>query len=112
MARQSDWKIVERGWDAHVLGEAPNRFTDPVQAVKKLRVRTHVPSIAARAGFLGISSSRKILIPFFLVTTMGHVLQEPKTPGGKPVSDQWLEPFVIVDKDDRPVGTVEVSACV
>lgn len=35
---QSDWKIVERGWDAHVLGEAPSRFTDPVEAVRKLRV--------------------------------------------------------------------------
>ena len=27
----------------------------------------------------------------------------------KPVSDQWLPPFVIVDKEDKPVGTVEVS---
>jgi len=26
----------------------------------------------------------------------------------KPVSDQWLDPFVIVDKNDKPVGTVEV----
>ena len=43
---QSDWKIVERGWDAHVLGEAPNRFTDPVAAVKKLRVRVGVSNIA------------------------------------------------------------------
>jgi hypothetical protein len=25
---ESDWSIVERGWDAHVLGEAPNKFTD------------------------------------------------------------------------------------
>lgn len=50
LARQSDWKIVERGWDAHVLGEASNRFTDPVQAVKKLRVRTRAPSNAVRAG--------------------------------------------------------------
>ncbi len=26
---------------------------------------------------------------------------------GKPVSDQWLPPFVIVDDDKKPVGTVE-----
>lgn len=45
------------------------------------------------------------------MTSLRLVSQEPKAPGGKPVSDQWLEPFVIVDKDDRPVGTVEVSAC-
>ena len=27
--------------------------------------------------------------------------------GGKVVSDQWVDPFVIVDKDDKPVGPVE-----
>ena len=26
----------------------------------------------------------------------------------KPVSDQWLDPFVIVDENDKPVGPVEV----
>ncbi len=26
---------------------------------------------------------------------------------GKPVSDQWLPPFVIVDDKKKPVGTVE-----
>jgi hypothetical protein len=30
--------MVKRGWDAHVLGEAPNKFTSAVEAVKKLRV--------------------------------------------------------------------------
>ena len=25
----------------------------------------------------------------------------------KPVTDQWLPPFVIVDDDDEPVGTIE-----
>ena len=28
--------------------------------------------------------------------------------GGKPVSDQWLPPFVIVDDAGKPVGTIEV----
>ena len=37
--KQADWSIVERGWHAHVLGEAPHTFTDPVEAVKTLRVR-------------------------------------------------------------------------
>ena len=35
---QSDWNVVKRGWEAHVLGEAPNRFTDPVEAIKALKV--------------------------------------------------------------------------
>lgn len=36
---QADWNIVKRGWDAHVLGKAPFKFTDPVEAIKSLRVR-------------------------------------------------------------------------
>jgi len=38
MCTQADWGIVKRGWDAHVLGKAPNQFTDAVTAVKTLRV--------------------------------------------------------------------------
>lgn len=64
---EADWNIVKRGWDAHVLGEAPNKFTDAYTAVKTLR----------------------------------------KEDSEKPVSDQWLEPFVIVDDAGAPVGTVE-----
>lgn len=30
--------MVKRGWDAHVLGKAPNQFTDALTAVKTLRV--------------------------------------------------------------------------
>jgi 2,3-bisphosphoglycerate-independent phosphoglycerate mutase len=37
--QQADWNIVKKGWDAHVLGKAPNKFTDPVTALKTLRVR-------------------------------------------------------------------------
>lgn len=36
-------------------------------------------------------------------------LQKPKESGGKPVSDQWIPPFVIVDDDDKPVGPIEAS---
>ena len=36
---QADWSIVERGWHAHVLGEAPHTFTSALEAVKTLRVR-------------------------------------------------------------------------
>ena len=32
-----------------------------------------------------------------------------KGDGKKEVSDQWLPPFVIVDEDDKPVGTIEVN---
>ncbi|GIM16917.1 hypothetical protein Vretimale_19489, partial [Volvox reticuliferus] len=34
---QSDWSVVKRGWDAHVLGQAPHKFTDPLTAIIKLR---------------------------------------------------------------------------
>jgi 2,3-bisphosphoglycerate-independent phosphoglycerate mutase len=60
---EADWPMVERGWRAHVLGEAPNKFTDPVEALKKLKE------------------------------------------GGD--SDQYIEPFVIVDEAGAAVGTVE-----
>ncbi len=38
-AVQADWNIVKRGWEAHVLGKAPHKFTDALTAVKTLRVR-------------------------------------------------------------------------
>lgn len=37
---QADWGIVEKGYKAHVLGEAPHKFKDAKTAVKTLRVRT------------------------------------------------------------------------
>ena len=42
---QADWKIVERGWHAHVLGEAEHKFATALEAVKKLRVR-HTVSLS------------------------------------------------------------------
>ena len=36
---EADWSIVEKGWNAHVLGEAPNKFKDAKTAVVELRVR-------------------------------------------------------------------------
>lgn len=35
---QADWRIVERGWHAHVLGEAEHKFKSALEGVKKLRV--------------------------------------------------------------------------
>lgn len=35
------------------------------------------------------------------------VLRQPKEAGGKPIQDQWLQPFVIVDEEGKPVGTIE-----
>lgn len=64
---EADWAIVEKGYKAHVLGEAPHKFKDAKTAVKTLR------------------AGKK----------------------DKPVSDQWLDPFVIVDENDKPVGTIE-----
>ncbi|XP_059668185.1 2,3-bisphosphoglycerate-independent phosphoglycerate mutase [Cornus florida] len=34
---ENDWEVVKRGWDAQVLGEAPYKFRNAVEAVKKLR---------------------------------------------------------------------------
>ncbi|CAA3014129.1 2,3-bisphosphoglycerate-independent phosphoglycerate mutase-like [Olea europaea var. sylvestris] len=34
---ENDWNVVKRGWDAQVLGEAPHKFKNAVEAVKKLR---------------------------------------------------------------------------
>ena len=64
---EADWNIVKKGWDAHVLGEAADKFTSAKTAVKTLR----------------------------------------KDDSEKPVSDQWLPPFVITDEAGKPVGTVE-----
>ncbi|KAK1428108.1 hypothetical protein QVD17_16936 [Tagetes erecta] len=34
---ENDWEVVKRGWDAQVLGEAPHKFKNAVEAIKKLR---------------------------------------------------------------------------
>ncbi|TYH26727.1 hypothetical protein E1A91_A02G012500v1 [Gossypium mustelinum] len=34
---ENDWDVVKRGWDAQVLGEAPHKFKNAIEAVKKLR---------------------------------------------------------------------------
>ena len=38
---------------------------------------------------------------------LGAVFQAPKEAGGRPVSDQQLPAFVVVDDKDQPVGRVE-----
>lgn len=63
---EADWNIVKRGWEAHVLGEAPHTFTDAGTAIKTLRADD----------------------------------------SEKPISDQWLPPFVIVDDQGVPVGPI------
>lgn len=45
-----------------------------------------------------------------LITADSHCcMQKPMKSGGKPVSDQWIPSFVITDKDDNPVGPIEVN---
>jgi 2,3-bisphosphoglycerate-independent phosphoglycerate mutase len=66
---EADWAMVERGWQAHVLGKAPHYFTDAVDAVRTLRGAEDAP--------------------------------------GGLTSDQYLPPFVIVDSEQKPVGTIE-----
>ena len=60
---EADWAMVERGWKAHVLGEAPNKLKCPKEALKEL-----------------------------------------KKDGA---TDQYIAPFVIVDDDDKAVGTIQ-----
>lgn len=63
---ESDWQIVKRGWEAHVLGEASNRFVDPVEGVRTLQAK-----------------------------------------GGEFVSDQFIEPWVVVDgRTGEAVGPI------
>ncbi|CAM8964695.1 hypothetical protein QQ045_004739 [Rhodiola kirilowii] len=38
---ENDWSVVKRGWDAQVLGEAPYKFTNALEAVKKLKADGH-----------------------------------------------------------------------
>jgi 2,3-bisphosphoglycerate-independent phosphoglycerate mutase len=36
---EADWTVVERGWQAHVLGEAPNRAKSASEAIRSIRDR-------------------------------------------------------------------------
>lgn len=60
----ADWRIVKRGWDAHVLGIG-RKFKSAVQAVETF-----------------YSEDENII-------------------------DQYLDAFVIVDENERPIGTIE-----
>ena len=60
----ADWTIVERGWKAHVLGDA-RHFKSAGEAIQT------------------------------------YYDENPK------ITDQYLDSFVIVDDDDKPVGTIE-----
>ena len=133
---EADWKIVERGWAAHVLGEAPNTFTDAVTAIKTLRVRprraTAAPQACTAAAWGGGAKRAKrsgrayahrsglgTLAPRASAPYPPALCQPFSPPGwpraqkdgsDSPVSDQWLPPFVIVDDAGKPVGTVEDGA--
>ena len=55
---EADWRIVERGWAAHVLGDAPNKFKDALTAVKTLKVcGAPVGSLVMQAMPLHVSGS-------------------------------------------------------
>lgn len=57
---QNDWEVVKRGWDAQVLGEAPYKFKNAVEAVKKLR---EIPN-----------TSDQYLPPFVIVDDSGKAV--------------------------------------
>ncbi len=66
---QADWSIVERGWKAHVLGDA-RHFNSAEEAVQTMY---------------------------------------DENPN---MTDQYLESFVVVDKNDKPVGKIKTGDAV
>lgn len=60
----NDWGVVQRGWNAIVHGEAPNRYLSAMDAVNDLRAK------------------------------------DPN------LQDQYLPPFVIINENGEPIGTV------
>ncbi|KAF8072673.1 2-3-bisphosphoglycerate-independent phosphoglycerate mutase [Scenedesmus sp. PABB004] len=98
---EADWNIVKRGWDAHVLGVAEHKFTDPVAGLKELRVR------AARGRGRGGRGGAQRAAGCALSAPRRAARRAPQGPSDDPVSDQWLPPFVIVDDAGTPVGTIE-----
>lgn len=61
---QSDWNIVKRGYEAHVLGEAPAKFTDPVEAINTLRVSLVSLVLKTWQRALMYASARSMLGPW------------------------------------------------
>jgi len=39
---EADWDVVRRGWEAHVLGEAPERFLSASEAIRRIREKAPV----------------------------------------------------------------------
>lgn len=100
---QADWNIVKRGWDAHVLGQAPNKFTDATTAVKTLRVRPHSRPYSLHPPALSTCPNTPSSSP-----GLAFELQlQTQGPEDKPVSDQNIDSFVIVDEEGKPIGTIE-----
>ena len=133
---EADWNIVRKGWEAHVLGEAPHRFTDALTAVKTLRVRGRRAGGASWRGigregwcvamgwrgsawkrWWGVEKASPLLHaqPSDMRALPARPTPPRPTPApalqadgsAKPVSDQWLDPFVVVGEDGAPVGTVQ-----
>eukprot|EP01025_Chloroclados_australasicus_P065518 TRINITY_DN8926_c0_g2_i1.p1 TRINITY_DN8926_c0_g2~~TRINITY_DN8926_c0_g2_i1.p1 ORF type:complete len:458 (-),score=88.04 TRINITY_DN8926_c0_g2_i1:188-1516(-) len=105
---EADWNIVKRGWYAHVLGEAENgnnfgggrmRVTmDRYEADWNIVKRGWYAHVLGEA-----ENGNNFKDPVEAVKALRAKSGNPE----KPVSDQFLESFVIVGDDDKPVGTVE-----
>ena len=57
---EADWGIVERGWRAHVLGEAPDKFASAPAAIAELKQKNG-------------GTSDQFLEPFVVVDESGPV---------------------------------------
>lgn len=79
----------------------------PDNAQRECCIRTHALLwLAAEAPSPAAAAVSQALPPTcFHPCPLPPALQ--KEGSEKPVSDQWLEPFVIVGEDDAPVGTVQ-----
>jgi hypothetical protein len=120
--------MVQRGWEAHVLGQAPNTFTDALTAVKTLRVRGGCQGAAQPAGAGAAAAACCSLLqpaaagpaaPARLAPPRSRPPPTPASPCLRPlqgteeapVSDQFVDPFVIVGEDSKPVGGPAALPC-
>jgi len=100
-ADEADWNIVKKGWEAHVLGEAPHYFKDALTAVKTLRVSCcPCKLVYGRPSAANLRSLRSRCCGGYwsfwcaavrqLILCVSTVNQAQKEGSDKPFSYQWL----------------------
>ena len=57
---EADWGMVERGWRAHVLGDAPHKFKCPKEALTELKKDGPPISTLHRLSSLAMMAKRSV----------------------------------------------------